>query len=289
MSSSDSEEERNKKKSEDKEHKKKKKKKRSRDTSSDSDSKKKKKRSRDTDSDSDSGKKKKKPSSSESDSSDSSSKKKKKDKKSKKHKKNKTHKKDKKKSKKSKKDRDKREAVVRAPEPVKIPEREKVGLVEEVASSRFGMTEKKILRVGTGRRPERGQTVTVSGTGYIEAGMRPFWSTSDKYAKNYSFTAGIGRVVAGWDAGVMAMRIGEKARLTMTGSFGYGMQGNAELKIPSMANLVIDLELLAIGEEVNLPTPDEIAKQKIASKPVFVEREKDPELARQLSFNAAPF
>jgi adenosylhomocysteinase len=29
----------------------------------------------------------------------------------------------------------------------------------------------------------------------------------------------------------MAMRIGEKARITITGAYGYGMQGNAELKI----------------------------------------------------------
>ena len=85
-------------------------------------------------------------------------------------KKEKKHKKDKKKKKKKKKDkkRDKKEkgAVPRdngMPGPVKITGR--VGQVKLIAqNSSFGLVEKKILRLGTGRLPVKGDAFGIGAT-----------------------------------------------------------------------------------------------------------------------------
>ncbi len=45
------------------------------------------------------------------------------------------------------------------------------------------------------------------------------FSTTDKYGKPYEFVAGVGNIVVGWDEGVMHMRLGEKATLTITGKY----------------------------------------------------------------------
>lgn len=120
-----------------------------------------------------------------------------------------------------------------------------------VKQDKFGIVEKKILKVGSGRRPERGNEVKLEVTGYIKSGKRKYWSTKDKYEKPYKFRVGIGRVIKGWDEGVMTMRKGEKAELLISSNFGYGVQGNAKLNIPGNAELLLEVEVLEISDDGN--------------------------------------
>lgn len=224
--------------------------------------------------------KKKRSKSSRKDKKKKSKKKKKKDKK--------KSKKDKKKSKKSKSSSSDKKAERKEPEKIVIPPDEKVGAIKLVARTNFGLCEKKILKVGTGRRPVRGQEATVQCDGYLQDKMKKFWSTRDKYGKPYKFRVGCGKVIKGWDDGVLKMRLGEKARLTITGRMGYGMEGYPAWGIPSMATLLMDIEIVHISEDIVLPTNEELMKMRMAKKPKFIDRTGD-RLGDSLRFNSAPF
>lgn len=158
-----------------------------------------------------------------------------------------------------------------------------------VCQDRFGMVEKVIQTPGPGRKPLRGQKVKIHCTGYLQAGMRKFWSTRDKYEKAFTFRAGVGDVIKGWDEVVLTMRKGESSRVTITGGFGYGVKGNEQWNIPSMAGLIMDMELLDIGEEIILPSAQELAKRAIAERPVFIDRSQDRRGDSSMRYNAAPF
>lgn len=73
-----------------------------------------------------------------------------------------------------------------------------------------------------------------------------FDSSYDK-GRPFQFKIGRGQVIQGWDEGVMKMSLGEKAKLMISSDYGYGSQGAGGV-IPPNADLVFEVELLAIGD-----------------------------------------
>ncbi|CAN6472292.1 unnamed protein product [Victoria cruziana] len=63
-------------------------------------------------------------------------------------------------------------------------------------------------------------------------------------SKPFKFRLGIGEVIKGWDVGINGMRVGDKRRLTIPPSMGYGSTGVG--KIPGNAWLVFDVELVTV-------------------------------------------
>ncbi len=99
------------------------------------------------------------------------------------------------------------------------------------------------LEEGTGKSPLSGQGVVVHYTGTLEDGTK-FDSSHDRN-KPFSFTIGIGRVIQGWDEGVMSMKVGGKRRLIIPSDLGYGARGAGGV-IPPNATLIFDVDLIEI-------------------------------------------
>jgi FKBP-type peptidyl-prolyl cis-trans isomerase FkpA len=100
------------------------------------------------------------------------------------------------------------------------------------------------IAAGTGPCPRAGQTVTVHYTGWLTDGTK-FDSSVDR-AEPFSFILGAGQVIQGWDQGVAALCVGDKARLTIPPELAYGPQGYPGA-IPPNATLVFEVELLSVG------------------------------------------
>ena len=101
---------------------------------------------------------------------------------------------------------------------------------------------------GTGARPKTGDTVSVHYTGWLyENGAKgkKFDSSVDR-GQPFEFPVGQGRVIKGWDEGVISMKVGGKRKLIIPAHLGYGDRGAGGV-IPPGATLIFEVELLGIG------------------------------------------
>jgi FKBP-type peptidyl-prolyl cis-trans isomerase len=57
--------------------------------------------------------------------------------------------------------------------------------------------------------------------------------------------AGVGKLIAGWDAALLEMSVGEKCLLTIPPEGAYGAKGLPP-KIPPNATLLFEVELVAV-------------------------------------------
>lgn len=107
------------------------------------------------------------------------------------------------------------------------------------------VTELKIedLVVGTGAEAKTGDTLRVHYTGWLENGTK-FDSSLDR-GEPIEFVLGKGEVIAGWEQGLVGMKVGGKRRLTIPPALGYGIYGAGD-SIPPNATLIFEVELLEI-------------------------------------------
>jgi peptidylprolyl isomerase len=96
---------------------------------------------------------------------------------------------------------------------------------------------------GTGASPQPGDTIVVHYAGTLENGTK-FDSSLDRN-EPFTFQIGVGRVIPGWDQGVITMKVGGKRRLTIPPALGYGARGAGDV-IPPNATLIFEVELLEI-------------------------------------------
>jgi len=106
-----------------------------------------------------------------------------------------------------------------------------------------GMFVVQDLIIGTGATAVVGDTVTVHYVGTLTNGSK-FDSSYDRN-QPYPFRLGAGAVIAGFDQGVVGMRVGGKRRLTIPPHLGYGNQ--ATQGIPANSTLIFEIDLVSIA------------------------------------------
>ena len=86
--------------------------------------------------------------------------------------------------------------------------------------------QKTILQEGNGPSPKNGDRVTMEYTGWLKTASNEKGKQFDSTQGRGSFQTaiGVGRVIKGWDEGVVQMKLGEKARLDITSDYAYGDQ-----------------------------------------------------------------
>ncbi|KAL9412116.1 hypothetical protein AB3S75_045688 [Citrus x aurantiifolia] len=94
-----------------------------------------------------------------------------------------------------------------------------------------------------GKRASPGKQVSVRYIGKLKKNGKIFDSNVGRAP--FKFRLGVGEVIKGWDVGVNGMRVGDKRRLTIPPSMGYGAEG-AGGKIPPNSWLVFDVELIDV-------------------------------------------
>jgi FKBP-type peptidyl-prolyl cis-trans isomerase len=134
------------------------------------------------------------------------------------------------------------EAAAKRPTPA-----QNVPLAEPTAKGEVKTTESGVkyetLQEGTGDVAKPGKQVSVLYVGKLDDG-RTFDSTKER-DKPYAFPLGLGKVIRGWDEAVPGMRVGEKRKLTIPPSAGYGALG-FKPTIPPNATLHFEVELLKV-------------------------------------------
>lgn len=106
--------------------------------------------------------------------------------------------------------------------------------------------------MGDGAAAATGDEVSVHYTGWLYDQDAPdkrgtqFDSSHDR-GQPFVFELGAGRVIRGWDEGVVGMQRGGTRELHIPAWLGYGDNG-AGRAIPPGASLVFEVELLEIGQ-----------------------------------------
>ena len=102
-----------------------------------------------------------------------------------------------------------------------------------------------ITRRGTGQKLKAGDTVEVHYTGLLTNGTK-FDSSLDRNDP-IAFQLGAGRVIKGWDEGIVRLRVGDQATLIIPPQLGYGAKGVGGV-IPPNATLIFIVEVVGVKE-----------------------------------------
>jgi hypothetical protein len=97
--------------------------------------------------------------------------------------------------------------------------------------------------VGEGASAQSGNVVSVHYTGTLPDGSK-FDSSLDR-GQPFEFTLGQGRVIKGWEQGVLGMKVGGKRKLEIPPDLGYGARGFPPV-IPANSTLHFEIELLGV-------------------------------------------
>jgi len=106
------------------------------------------------------------------------------------------------------------------------------------------------VKQGAGAEAVTGKPVIVHYTGWIYDDSQPdkkgakFDSSLDRKVP-FGFFLGEGKVIKGWDDGVVGMKVGGQRTLIIPPEMGYGARGAGGV-IPPNATLIFDVELIQV-------------------------------------------
>lgn len=113
------------------------------------------------------------------------------------------------------------------------------------SASKGGSLEKLVIndiKIGSGKAIEDGDTVVVNYVGRTQNGVE--FDSSYKRGEPYEFVVGSGKVIEGWERGLVGMKEGGERILVIPPLMAYG---NAQVgPIPPNSTLVFSIELLRV-------------------------------------------
>jgi peptidylprolyl isomerase len=96
---------------------------------------------------------------------------------------------------------------------------------------------------GTGKAVVKGALITTQYTGTLKDGT--VFDSSWERGKPFQCVIGTGRVIKGWDIGLMGMKVGGKRRLRVPAALAYG-ERSMGAHIKPHADLEFEIELLEV-------------------------------------------
>jgi len=100
------------------------------------------------------------------------------------------------------------------------------------------------VTVGDGEEAKPGHTVSVHYVGVAHSSGKEFDASYNR-GEAFEFPLGGGQVIAGWDRGVVGMRVGGRRKLTIPPDLGYGARGAGGV-IKGGETLIFVVDLLGV-------------------------------------------
>jgi peptidylprolyl isomerase len=100
----------------------------------------------------------------------------------------------------------------------------------------------QVLEQGTGDVVEAGQTIEVHYLGQVWGGS--VFDNSYDRGSSIGFPIGVGRVISGWDNGLVGQQIGSRVLISIPPHEGYGPMGNARAGIRGDDTLVFVVDVI---------------------------------------------
>lgn len=97
--------------------------------------------------------------------------------------------------------------------------------------------------VGEGKAVVKGALISTQYVGRLEDGT--VFDSSAARGKPFQCVIGTGRVIKGWDQGLMGMKVGGQRKLRVPAALAYGERGMGT-RVPPHANLYFEIELLEV-------------------------------------------
>ncbi len=99
------------------------------------------------------------------------------------------------------------------------------------------------LQPGDGKAVVKGALITTQYRGWLEDGT--CFDSSYQRGKPFQCVIGSGRVIKGWDQGLMGMRVGGKRKLWVPAHLAYG-ERQIGVHITPHSNLIFEIDLLEV-------------------------------------------
>ncbi|GFO38533.1 peptidylprolyl isomerase [Plakobranchus ocellatus] len=118
------------------------------------------------------------------------------------------------------------------------------------------------------RKSKRNDMLSMHYVGTLTESGTKFDSSHDR-GQPFEFQLGAGQVIKGWEEGLNDMCVGEKRKLTIPASKGYGSSGAGDT-IPPNAGLTFEVELLEIKDG---EVPPNVFKEIDTNEDMFLSQE----------------
>jgi len=126
------------------------------------------------------------------------------------------------------------------------------------------------------KKIELNDVVMVNYTARVAAGE--VYDTNDKLGKPVPLKSNIGMMIPGWEAGLLEMHEGDKGRIMIPASLGYGEDGYMTV-VPPRADIIVDIEIVSIIKPIILDDGVKVYKWNAVAEG------KTPEKNQEITFD----